>query len=103
MLLLQAIAKEAGASFINIRASTLQSKWFGETQKLTQAIFTLASKLQPCIVFIGEPLQLHFCEAQNLSLAFILARSVVLRSLLPWALACRRGGCSSWAEAGDRA
>lgn len=50
---IQALAKEAGANFINIRASTLQSKWFGETQKLTHAVFTLAYKLQPCIIFIG--------------------------------------------------
>lgn len=50
---LQALAKEAGANFINIRSSTLQSKWFGETQKLTYAVFSLAYKLQPCIVFIG--------------------------------------------------
>ena len=51
---LQALAKEAGANFINIKASTLQNKWFGETQKLVQAMFTLAYKLQPCIIFIGQ-------------------------------------------------
>lgn len=52
--LVQALANEAGCSFINVRASGLQSKWFGETQKLVQALFTLAYKIQPCIIFIGE-------------------------------------------------
>ena len=50
----QALARQSGACFINVRASTLQSKWFGDTQKLVQATFTLAYKIQPCIIFIGE-------------------------------------------------
>lgn len=51
----QALAKESGASFINIRASSVQSKWFGETQKHVAAIFSLAYKMQPTIIFIGAP------------------------------------------------
>lgn len=62
---LQALAREAGAGFINIRGSSLQSKWFGESQKLTQAVFTLAYKLQPCIIFVGGPLVLHFASIRN--------------------------------------
>ena len=50
----QALAKESGAFFINIRPSTLQSKWFGDSQRLVQAIFSLAWKLQPCIIFLGS-------------------------------------------------
>ncbi|KAB0796662.1 hypothetical protein PPYR_10723 [Photinus pyralis] len=53
-LIAKATAKEAGTRFINLDVSILTDKWYGESQKLAAAVFTLAVKLQPCIVFIDE-------------------------------------------------
>merc|ERR1712012_445925 len=53
-MLAKATAREAGARFINLDISSLTDKWYGESQKLAGAVFTLARKIQPCIIFIDE-------------------------------------------------
>jgi hypothetical protein len=50
----QALAKQSGCYFLNVTASSIMSKWLGDASRLVRAVFTLAQKLQPCIIFIGE-------------------------------------------------
>lgn len=77
-LIAKATAKEAGFRFINLQPSTLTDKWYGESQKLAAAVFTLAVKLQPSIIFIDEIGGVHMHKHAR---AGLYGPNVILRDI----------------------
>lgn len=49
-----ALAKESGANFLALSPSSLLSKWLGETEQIARAVFSLARRISPTIIFIDE-------------------------------------------------
>ncbi|KAI4149652.1 MAG: hypothetical protein LQ340_004515 [Diploschistes diacapsis] len=53
-LLAKAVAKESGATVLEVSGSDIYDMYVGEGEKNVRALFTLARKLSPCVVFIDE-------------------------------------------------
>ncbi|KAF7363385.1 AAA domain-containing protein [Mycena sanguinolenta] len=53
-LVVRALAKEAGCRMMAISPSDVMDMYVGEGEKLVKAVFTLARKIAPCVVFLDE-------------------------------------------------
>ena len=53
-MLARALARASGATFFNLHASSLASKWRGDSEKMVRCIFELARFNAPSILFLDE-------------------------------------------------
>ncbi|KAK0673458.1 hypothetical protein QBC41DRAFT_370351 [Cercophora samala] len=53
-LLAKAVAKESGANMLEVSAASINDMWLGQSEKNVRAIFSLARKLAPMVIFLDE-------------------------------------------------
>ncbi|TKX20403.1 ATPase-like protein 15 [Elsinoe australis] len=53
-LLAKAVAKDAQATVLEVSGAQVYEKYVGEGEKMVRAVFSLAKRLSPCVVFIDE-------------------------------------------------
>ncbi|KAI8891118.1 AAA-domain-containing protein [Backusella circina FSU 941] len=53
-MLAKAVARESGSRMLDIQASDVYDMYVGQGEKNVKAIFSLARKLSPCVIFVDE-------------------------------------------------
>lgn len=53
-MLAKAVARDSGANMLEVSGATINDKYVGESEKLIRAVFSLAKRLSPCVIFIDE-------------------------------------------------
>ena len=45
---------DSGISFYKVKCSDIYSRWFGDSEKFVDVLFTKAREAAPCIIFFDE-------------------------------------------------
>jgi SpoVK/Ycf46/Vps4 family AAA+-type ATPase len=53
-LLAKAVAKESGANMLEVSAASINDMWLGQSEKNVRALFSLARKMAPMVIFLDE-------------------------------------------------
>lgn len=53
-VLVRGLCRRLDVPMIQVTPSLLLRKYVGETSQMTKAVFSLAAKLQPCVLFVDE-------------------------------------------------
>jgi SpoVK/Ycf46/Vps4 family AAA+-type ATPase len=77
-LLAKALAKELNGFFIEVSPEQLFSKYVGDSEKACAAVFSLAKKLQTCVIFVDEMDTLLSARTSNDSAVYSHAKSIFM-------------------------
>lgn len=69
-MLVKALCHEMKINFISFEQNFIEQKMFGESAKMIKALFTLAKKIKPCVIFIDE-LDGIFSERSSFDQSFV--------------------------------
>ena len=72
-MIAKCVASECDASFFNISASSITSKFVGEAERIMRTLFDMARKRAPSIIFIDEIDSLLTARGGMLFLSFLLS------------------------------
>ncbi|KYQ90160.1 AAA ATPase domain-containing protein [Tieghemostelium lacteum] len=80
-MLAKAISSHYSYNFININNSIIDNKFYGETEKYVNAIFSVAKKLQPTIIFFDEIDSMTAKRGQILEVEAATSKKAILLQL----------------------
>ena len=80
-MIAKATAGDIKATFFNISAAVLVSKWLGESEKLVKRLYELAKEKQPSIIFIDEVDSLTQSRSENENDAMRRVKTQLLSSM----------------------
>eukprot|EP01062_Namystynia_karyoxenos_P027122 TRINITY_DN20910_c0_g1_i1.p1 TRINITY_DN20910_c0_g1~~TRINITY_DN20910_c0_g1_i1.p1 ORF type:complete len:393 (+),score=136.04 TRINITY_DN20910_c0_g1_i1:92-1270(+) len=78
-LVAKALARSCKAAFIEVRVESLFGKWLGQSEQAVAAIFSLARKLQPSVIFVDELDSLLSRRSHDDQHAYANAKTIFLR------------------------